>query len=145
MAAKKRAKKKQTSAKKSKKNTGRKPAVKAVKKKVTARRKPAKKASRRKTAKAASARKKQPREKLQNTRPFFKERLRARPGRQSGDLQGLSRAEGSDSESVDELLEEGNTFEADVVLGVEDARDEEEVHTHEVPEDDVPGEYLDKD
>jgi len=30
---------------------------------------------------------------------------------------------------------------------VEDARDadEKEVHTHEVPEDDVPGEYLDKD
>jgi hypothetical protein len=30
---------------------------------------------------------------------------------------------------------------------VEDAgdADEGEVHTHEVPEDDVPGEYLDKD
>jgi hypothetical protein len=34
----------------------------------------------------------------------------------------------------------------DVVTGVEDARnaDEKEVRTHEVPEDDVPGEYLDK-
>jgi hypothetical protein len=65
---------------------------------------------------------------------------------QSGDLQGLSGLEGADSESVDELLEEGNSFEAEVVAGVEDAGDgEKEVHTHEVPEDDVPGEYLDKD
>ena len=66
---------------------------------------------------------------------------------QSGDLQGLSRVEDVDSESVNELIEEGNAFEADVVQGVTDAgnADEEEVHTHEVPEDDVPGEYLDKD
>jgi hypothetical protein len=70
----------------------------------------------------------------------------ARAGRQSGDLQGLSNVEGADSESVDELLEEGNAFEADVVTGVEDAgdADESEVRTHEVPEDDVPDEYLDK-
>ncbi len=41
---------------------------------------------------------------------------------------------------MDELIEEGNAFEADVVAGVEDAgdADEKEVHTHEVPEDDVP-------
>jgi hypothetical protein len=58
----------------------------------------------------------------------------------------LSRAEAADSESVDELIEEGNAFEADAVMGVEDAdnADEKEVHTHEVPEDDVPGEYLDE-
>jgi len=69
-----------------------------------------------------------------------------RSGALSGDLQGLSNTEGADSESVDELLEEGNAFEADVVTGVEDAgdADEQEVHTHEVPEDDVPGEYLDE-
>jgi hypothetical protein len=62
-------------------------------------------------------------------------------------LQGLSNRKIADSESVDELLEEGNAFEADVVAGVEDAddADEREVHTHEVPEDDVPDEYLDKD
>ena len=44
---------------------------------------------------------------------------------------------------MDELLEEGNAFEADVVKGVEDAddADEREVRTHEVPEDDVPDEY----
>ena len=65
---------------------------------------------------------------------------------QSGDLQGLSNRESADSESVDELVEEGNAFEAEVVAGVEDAGDDErEVHTREVPEDDVPGEYLDKD
>jgi hypothetical protein len=66
---------------------------------------------------------------------------------QSGDLQGLSNAETVDSESVGELVEEGNAFEADIVAGVEDAgrHEEREVRTHEVPEDDVPGEYLDKD
>jgi hypothetical protein len=73
--------------------------------------------------------------------------LGARSGGQSGDLQGLSNHGRSSLESVDELLEEGNSFEAEVVKGVEDAGDahEREVHTHEVAEDDVPGEYLDKD
>jgi hypothetical protein len=70
---------------------------------------------------------------------------RLRSGQQSGDLQGLSDFERADSESVDELLEEGNAFEANVVSGVQAAGDaeESEVHTHEVPEDDVPDEYLD--
>jgi hypothetical protein len=73
--------------------------------------------------------------------------LGSRSGGQSGDLQGLSNREGADSESVDELLEEGNAFEAEVVKGVEDVpdADEGEVRTHEVPEDDVPDEYLEKD
>jgi hypothetical protein len=69
-------------------------------------------------------------------------------GEQSGDLQGLSNVEAADSESVQELLEEGNAFEAEVVKGVEDAGNRSgtgEVRTHEVPEDDVPGEYLNKD
>ena len=79
------------------------------------------------------------------TEPFALERPGARSGGQSGDLQGLSDVEGADSESVDELLEEGNAFEADVVAGVERAdEDEKPVRTHEVPEDDVPGEYLDE-
>ena len=67
-------------------------------------------------------------------------------GLQSGDLQGLSNVENVDSESVDELLEEGNSFEAGIVAGVEDSRerDGKEVRTREVPEDDVPGEYLDE-
>jgi len=71
---------------------------------------------------------------------------RTRSGGQSGDLQGLSDIDRADSESVDELLEEGNAFEAGIVEGVEEAGEREgsEVHTHEVPEDDVPGEYLDE-
>ena len=80
-----------------------------------------------------------------DTVAFAPEGLSARYGGQSGDLQGLSSRERADSESVDELLEEGNAFEAEVVKGVQDADDEGEVRTHEVPEDDVPGEYRDKD
>ena len=78
---------------------------------------------------------------------FEPQEIRAGSAGQSGDLQGLSNLEGADSESVDELIEEGNAFEADVVAGVEraDAADEKGVRTQEVPEDDVPGEYLDKD
>jgi hypothetical protein len=81
-----------------------------------------------------------------DTVAFAQERLGARSGEQLGDLQGLSNLARADSESVDELLEEGNAFEADVVKGVEDAddADEGEVHTHEVPQDDVPSEHLDK-
>jgi hypothetical protein len=68
-------------------------------------------------------------------------------GGQSGDTEGLSRAEIADSESVEELLEEGQAFEAGVVSGVENARNPEEggVRTRQVPEDDVPQEYLDED
>jgi hypothetical protein len=76
---------------------------------------------------------------------YAQEGLSARSGGQSGDLQGLSNLAGANSESVDELLEEGNAFEAEVVKGVQDAddADEGEVHTHQVSEDDVPGEYRD--
>jgi len=78
---------------------------------------------------------------------FNAEESRARSAGQSGGLQGLSDAAGADSESVDELVEEGNAFEAGVVSGVEaaDNADEQEVRTREVPEDDVPDEYLDQD
>jgi hypothetical protein len=78
---------------------------------------------------------------------FSVEKPEARSGLLSGDLQGLSNVEGADSESVDELLEEGNAFEADAVSGVEEADNAEgkEVRTREVPEDDVPEEYLDQD
>ena len=77
---------------------------------------------------------------------FSRKESGSRSGEQSGDLQGLSNVEAADSESVQELLEEGNAFEAEVVKGVQDAGDRSgtrEVRTHEVPEDDVPGEYLD--
>lgn len=73
--------------------------------------------------------------------------LGAESAGQSGDTQGISRREFSDSESVEELLEEGQYLEAEAVGGVEDARDPDEgaVTTSEVPEDDVPEEYLDRD
>jgi hypothetical protein len=62
---------------------------------------------------------------------------------QSGDTQGLSNLAGADSESVEELLEEGQSFEAGVIRGVENAPDADvaEVTTREVPQDDVPLEY----
>jgi hypothetical protein len=67
----------------------------------------------------------------------------AKKAGQAGDLQGLSEIADADSESVGELLEEGQFFEAAVVSGVEDAADGNQgpVMTHEVPEDDVPEEY----
>ena len=165
MAAKKKTKKRQT---KSKRTAGNKmtPMKKTAKKKLAMKsegpkKKLAKKAAQKRAAvktkavskktigaKTVSALKKRVREKSQSvdTVAFSPEGPGTRSGQQSGDLQGLSSVEGADSESVDELLEEGNAFEADVVTGVEDAgnADEKEVRTHEVPEDDVPGEYLDK-
>jgi hypothetical protein len=151
MAAKKKTKKKQTKS------------ISAVKKKPVAKKKLAKKKPARarttakpkalgKTklgAKKLTTPKKQVRKKSRalDTTSYPVERPDANLAGQSGDLQGLSRREVADSESVDELLEEGNAFEAEVLEGVEDAGDQgvREVHTHEVPEDDVPSEYLDKD
>lgn len=108
-----------------------------------------KKSSRKKTAakKARSTRRGGRQSRTFSTEALELQQRRARSAGQSGDLQGLSASEGADSESVDELLEEGNSFEAGVVAGVEDSGDdyEKEIRTREVPEDDVPGEYLDKD
>lgn len=61
---------------------------------------------------------------------------------QSGDLQGLSRAIDVDSESVEELIEEGQAFEADAISGVENAPDPDqgEVRVHERPEGELPPE-----
>ena len=149
------AKRKQTKPRKA--AAGKTPVHKTAKKKLTGKkligRKVAKKAAsktqgRKKSAKAPIVPKKQVRKRSQKVRRTYSPEVEVAPsGRQSGDLQGLSRVEGADSQSVDELLEEGNAFEAAAVKGVEDAEeaDESEVHTHEVPEDDVPGEYLDKD
>ncbi len=66
---------------------------------------------------------------------------------QAGDLQGISDVESASSESVEELLEEGQTFEAEAVAGVEDAPDADErgIRLKQVPVDDVPDEYLRKD
>lgn len=72
--------------------------------------------------------------------------LGALTGGQSGDIQGISGALRANSESVEELLEEGQTFEAEAIAGVENAPDpdESEVVTHEVPQDDVPEEYRER-
>jgi len=66
---------------------------------------------------------------------------------QSGDTQGLSDVAEADSESVQELVEEGQSFEAEVISGVEDAPDPDvaEVRTKQIREDDVPPEYLERD
>jgi hypothetical protein len=129
-------------AKKKKKQTKPK---RTVRKKATAKKSVRKKATPRKTA----LKKRRIRGKRLSVASvaFEPEGLTARSGGQSGDLQGLSSTAGADSESVDELLEEGNAFEAEVVKGVQDVPDADDsaVRTREVPEDDVPGEYLDED
>jgi hypothetical protein len=135
MAMKKRPNRKQSKTRKS--------ARKAVKR--TAKRK----TSRRKSRKAASRKPaSEPKKKVRrvNVSSGAPELASEEPDVESGDLQGLPRIEEADSESVTELIEEGNAFEADAVIGVEEADDagEREVHTHEVPEDDVPAEYLEK-
>lgn len=78
---------------------------------------------------------------------FAKRGMGSRSGGQSGDTQGLAAGPHVDSESVEELLEEGQSYEAEVIQGVEDAPDADqgEVRTREVAEDDVPEEYREKD
>jgi hypothetical protein len=122
---------------------------KAIRKKLAKKRaSPKKKLAKKKVAPRSvkvKTNKEQVRRKSQSvdTVPLALERLGGRSGEQSGDLQGVSHIPGADSESVDELLEEGNAFEAEAVKGVEDAEDADggEVRTHQAPEDDVPGEY----
>ena len=137
----------------------------AKSKSKTVKKKPASRKSARKTAsskkslkrkaptKKAAKRRARPRPASVSAERELQQEIRSRrlsggttQARQS-DFRGLSRAEEADSESVDELVEEGNIFEAGAVAGVEEAddSDEREVHTHEVPEDDVPEEYLEKD
>jgi len=78
--------------------------------------------------------------------PSGRRGLGAASGGQSGDTQGLSRRSYDDSESVEELMEEGQYMEAEAVSGVENAPDADkgEVRTREVPEDDVPEEYREE-
>jgi hypothetical protein len=153
MAAKKKAKKKAPAKARTQKSASKKSAKKklAPKKKLAAK-KSAKKALRPKTVSRSAA---------GLVKRKSSEKPTPRPSRRSGafadsrnrqvaadeDSQGLSTVEQADSESVGELLDEGNAFEAGVVEGVEEAddSDEREVRTHEFPEDDVPEEYLDKD
>ena len=129
---------------------------------MAAKKKPAKKAAPKKLAakKKSSPKKKSPAKKKlakKTTRgraavinpitPSGRRGLGAASGGQSGDTQGLSRRSYDDSESVEELLEEGQYAEAEAVSGVENAPDADkgEVRTREVPEDDVPEEYQNED
>jgi hypothetical protein len=58
---------------------------------------------------------------------------------QSGDVEGLSDEESVDSESVAELVEEGQDFEAELVDAVEHAPDPDEGELDaELPEEDEP-------
>lgn len=59
---------------------------------------------------------------------------------QSGDIQGLSDVETADSESVRELVEDGQDYEAGIIDGIENAPDADqgEIKTREVPEDEIP-------
>jgi hypothetical protein len=64
-------------------------------------------------------------------------------GGQAADLQGLSNRPTANSESVEELLEEGNALEAEAIQGVKNVLDADqgEVESDEAAEDDIP-EYL---
>ena len=115
-----------------------KPTVKkrAAKKKSATKKKPvAKKATRRRA------------EVINPVTPTGRRGLGPESGGQSGDTQGLSRRSYDDSESVEELMEEGQYMEAEAVSGVENARDADqgEVRTTQFPEDDVPEEYQNED
>jgi len=135
----------------------------AARKKTPAKKKPAKKVAARKpvskkqpAAKKKSAAKKKPATKKATRRraevinpitPSGRRGLGPESGGQSGDTQGLSRRSYDDSESVEELMEEGQYMEAEAVSGVENAPDADqgEVRTRQFPEDDVPEEYQNED
>jgi len=70
---------------------------------------------------------------------------RVHKGDMSGDLQGLSTTEYDDSESVSELIEEGQDLEAELIEGVEEAPDADQgdVRVHKAPQKDVP-DYKDR-
>jgi len=63
-------------------------------------------------------------------------RVPAISGQLSGDVQGLSQTDLDDSESVEELVEEGQDLEGELVQGVENAppADQGDVRTHASPE-----------
>jgi hypothetical protein len=137
-----------------KKTTARKPkastrTTKKSARKKTLQRKGTSKATRsvKRVAGSRNASRKRTRTKRQKLESTFSAQGKERMLVGEADSQGLSNVEQADSESVRELVDEGNTFEAGAVMGIEEAEDadQREVHTRELPEDDVPEEYLDKD
>jgi len=153
MARKKSARKKKTVSRK--KPTLKKKIAKTAKnkKKLAAVKKPSAKGrpavKKKRAAKKKSAAKKATRraDVINPVTPSGRRGLGAASGGQSGDTQGLSRRSYDDSESVEELMEEGQYMEAEAVSGVENARDADqgEVRTTQFPEDDVPEEYQNED
>src|SRR4051812_9280277 len=128
--------------------SGRKTTAKKAARKTVARQKPV--AKKKSSAKKKPATKKATRRRAEVINPITpsgRRGLGPESGGQSGDTQGLSRRSYDDSESVEELLEEGQYAEAEAVSGVENAPDADqgEVHTRQLPEDDVPEEYKDED
>jgi hypothetical protein len=134
---------KKKAVKKAKKKAAPRKAKKQLKKAKSAPKPALKKASKKKTTRRP------PRGKANSVElvGYKRKGLGSLTGGQSGDIQGISSRSGVNSESVTELLEEGQTFEAEAVSGVENAADPDisEVITHQFPEDDVPEEYQDPD
>ena len=122
-------------------------AKKVARKKLAAKKKPLpkkKSPAKKKSAKKATRRRA---DVINPVTPSGRRGLGAASGGQSGDTQGLSRRSYDDSESVEELMEEGQYMEAEAVSGVENAPDADqgEVRTRQFPEDDVPEEYQNED
>ncbi len=67
-------------------------------------------------------------------------------GGQSGDTQGISDKTESSSESIEELIEEGQFTEAGILEGIEDAADGDPkpLRPKQFPVDDLPLEYQDE-
>ena len=63
---------------------------------------------------------------------------------QAGDVQGISNIAEDDPESVEELIEEGQDFEAEIVSGVEDAPDEREIPKRKRVGDETPHSFEDR-
>jgi hypothetical protein len=128
--------------------SARKTSKKAAPKKLVAKGKSA--AKKKSSAKKKPATKKATHRREQAVNPVTPSGLRglvAESGGQSGDTQVLSRRSYDDSESVEELMEEGQYMEAEAVSGVENAPDADQgaVRTRQFPEDDVPEEYQNED
>lgn len=121
---------------------------KAAKKRPKAKARPKARPAQKARAKSRSRRPSPPRRsRVTATANAIEDRIGSDEATQSGDDQGLSDRAGADSESVKELVDEGQYLEAEAVEGVEGAPDADAgpIRTREVPEDDVPEEYLDDD
>src|SRR5262249_17586499 len=123
--------------------------AKSARKKAAPKRKGARKAARRPPARRRPIREAQAILGSQSVETLQLKRRawEAAAGAGGGDFGGGSVVQGAAAGRPDELLEEGQTFEAGIVSGVENAPDADqgEVRTHEVSQDDVPEEYDDKD